>query len=115
MPSTPSQKSIDVCRSAPTMVMWWTPWLWSLRMEDLYRLDGMLQWGHDDRRRAAGHERAVRRGGARGDGPRLGRLARGARRGRGGRARPSRPRAPPGADAPRARLELVAADHRRGL
>ena len=29
MPSTPSQKSIDVCRSAPTIVMWWTPWLWS--------------------------------------------------------------------------------------
>ncbi len=27
MPSTPSQKSIDVCRSAPTRVMWWTPWL----------------------------------------------------------------------------------------
>src|SRR6266545_3615616 len=32
MPSTPSQKSIDVCRSAPTIVMWWTPWLWSFRM-----------------------------------------------------------------------------------
>ena len=32
MPSTPSQKSIDVCRSAPTIVMWWTPWLWILRM-----------------------------------------------------------------------------------
>src|SRR3954451_3457993 len=32
MPSTPSQKSIDVCRSAPTIVMWWTPWLWSLRI-----------------------------------------------------------------------------------
>src|SRR3954468_8420130 len=31
MPSTPSQKSIEVCRSAPTSVMWWTPWLWSLR------------------------------------------------------------------------------------
>jgi hypothetical protein len=27
MPSRPSQKSIDVCRSAPTSVMWWTPWL----------------------------------------------------------------------------------------
>ena len=27
IPSTPSQKSIDVCRSAPTIVMWWTPWL----------------------------------------------------------------------------------------
>src|SRR3954471_8848308 len=31
IPSRPSQKSIDVCRSAPTMVMWWTPWLCSLR------------------------------------------------------------------------------------
>src|SRR4051812_47664209 len=31
MPSTPSQKSIDVCRPAPTRVMWWTPWLWSFR------------------------------------------------------------------------------------
>src|SRR5258705_48609 len=27
MPRMPSQKSIDVCRSAPTIVMWWTPWL----------------------------------------------------------------------------------------
>src|SRR3954470_24510217 len=35
IPSTPSQKSIDVCRSAPTMVMWWTPWLWSLRTRSL--------------------------------------------------------------------------------
>src|SRR5215216_3068090 len=32
MPSTPSQKSIDVWRSAPTIVMWWTPWLWSFRI-----------------------------------------------------------------------------------
>src|SRR3954454_16546449 len=32
IPRTPSQKSIDVRRSAPTIVMWWTPWLWSLRM-----------------------------------------------------------------------------------
>src|SRR3954449_2405051 len=32
IPSTPSQKSIDVCRSAPTSVMWWTPWLCSLRI-----------------------------------------------------------------------------------
>ena len=32
MPSTPSQKSIDVCRSAPTIVMWCTPWLWSFRI-----------------------------------------------------------------------------------
>src|SRR5215217_4836413 len=31
MPRTPSQKSIDVCRSAPTSVMWWTPWVCSLR------------------------------------------------------------------------------------
>jgi modulator of FtsH protease len=31
IPSTPSQKSIDVWRSAPTIVMWWTPWDWSLR------------------------------------------------------------------------------------
>ena len=27
IPSKPSQKSIDVWRSAPTIVMWWTPWL----------------------------------------------------------------------------------------
>src|SRR3954467_8706408 len=33
IPSTPSQKSIDVRRSAPTIVMWWTPWLCSLRMK----------------------------------------------------------------------------------
>src|SRR3954471_7056427 len=32
MPSKPSQKSIEVCRSAPTMVMWWTPWVWSFLM-----------------------------------------------------------------------------------
>src|SRR3954447_7295145 len=32
MPSTPSQKSIEVRRSAPTIVMWWTPWLWSFLM-----------------------------------------------------------------------------------
>src|SRR3954453_1244384 len=31
IPRTPSQNSIDVCRSAPTIVMWWTPWLCSLR------------------------------------------------------------------------------------
>src|SRR3954452_23276355 len=35
MPSTPSQKSIDVCRPAPTCVMWWTPWVWSLRNRHL--------------------------------------------------------------------------------
>src|SRR3712207_9454903 len=35
IPSRPSQKSIDVCRSAPTIVMWWTPWLCSLRMVSL--------------------------------------------------------------------------------
>src|SRR3954452_1176510 len=33
MPSMPSQKSIDVRRPAPTIVMWWTPWLCSLRMK----------------------------------------------------------------------------------
>src|SRR5215470_8417644 len=33
MPRTPSQKSIDVCRSAPTIVMWCTPCVWSFRME----------------------------------------------------------------------------------
>src|SRR5689334_11894382 len=38
MPSTPSQKSIDVRRSAPTSVMWWTPWLWSFRMGEVSRL-----------------------------------------------------------------------------
>src|SRR4051794_38220120 len=43
MPSTPSQKSIDVCRPAPTRVMWWTPWLWSLRMSGLRLVgDGVL-------------------------------------------------------------------------
>src|SRR6476646_10603349 len=31
MPSTPSQKSIDVRRAAPTIVMWCKPWLWSFR------------------------------------------------------------------------------------
>src|SRR3954469_23851727 len=31
IPSAPSQKSIEVWRSAPTIVMWWTPWLCSLR------------------------------------------------------------------------------------
>src|SRR3954468_78754 len=31
IPSTPSQKSIDVRRSAPTRVMWWTPWACSFR------------------------------------------------------------------------------------
>src|SRR3954447_992446 len=31
IPSTPSQKSIEVCRPAPTIVMWWTPWLCSFR------------------------------------------------------------------------------------
>src|SRR4051794_1812389 len=35
MPSTPSQKSIDVCRAAPTIVMWWTPWLCSFRNRHL--------------------------------------------------------------------------------
>src|SRR3954454_5114971 len=40
MPSTPSQKSIDVCRSAPTIVMWCTPWLWSLRIRGNLRPGG---------------------------------------------------------------------------
>src|SRR4051795_11941132 len=38
IPSVPSQKSIDVCRSAPTSVMWWTPWLWMIRMSAIYQL-----------------------------------------------------------------------------
>ena len=37
IPSTPSQKSIDVWRSAPTIVMWCTPWLWSFRIGLLCR------------------------------------------------------------------------------
>src|SRR5918997_2491455 len=32
IPSTPSQKPIDVRRSAPTIVMWWTPCVCSLRI-----------------------------------------------------------------------------------
>src|SRR3954469_20976336 len=43
MPSTPSQKSIDVCRPAPTIVMWCTPWDWSLRMATV-RLPAMLPY-----------------------------------------------------------------------
>src|SRR3954470_2802724 len=43
MPSTPSQKSIDVRRSAPTIVMWWTPWLWSLRISGRSPLGGRLE------------------------------------------------------------------------
>src|SRR4051794_21016571 len=39
MPRTPSQKSIDVWRLAPTSVMWWTPWLCSLRNGPLLVLD----------------------------------------------------------------------------
>src|SRR5689334_25431550 len=35
IPSTPSQKSIEVCRSAPTRVMWCTPWLCSFRIGPL--------------------------------------------------------------------------------
>src|SRR5436190_479121 len=38
MPSRPSQKSIEVCLSAPTSVMWWTPWLWITRMSVIYQL-----------------------------------------------------------------------------
>ena len=32
IPSTPSQKSIDVWRFAPLIVMWWTPWVWIFLM-----------------------------------------------------------------------------------
>src|SRR5829696_7780415 len=32
MPSTPSQKSMEVWRLAPVRVMWCTPWLWSFCM-----------------------------------------------------------------------------------
>src|SRR3954451_6291487 len=38
IPSTPSQKSIELCLSAPTRVMWWTAWLWSTRMSVIYQL-----------------------------------------------------------------------------
>src|SRR5690349_16756832 len=43
IPSTPSQKSIDVRRSAPTRVMWWTPWLWILRMRASLNVSGSCQ------------------------------------------------------------------------
>src|SRR4051794_27515419 len=36
IPSTPSQKLIDVWRSAPTMVMWWRPWLWIFCIVSLF-------------------------------------------------------------------------------
>src|SRR3954469_1474618 len=42
MPSRPSQKSIEVCRSAPTSVMWWTPWLCSFRGSAIAVLDRLL-------------------------------------------------------------------------
>src|SRR5690348_16309997 len=42
MPSTPSQKSIDVCRSAPVMVMWCTPWLWSFRITSVSHERGLV-------------------------------------------------------------------------
>src|SRR3954470_24601200 len=49
IPSTPSQKSIDVWRSAPTIVMWWTPWLCSLRMAATLRGAGAAVVGDLDR------------------------------------------------------------------
>src|SRR3954451_8007371 len=52
IPSRPSQKSIEVWRSAPTIVMWWTPWLWSLRMRGTLR-----PLGHGAREPEAGDER----------------------------------------------------------
>src|SRR3954467_12663400 len=59
--STPSQKSIEVWRSAPVRVMWWTPWLWSLRMGLARDLTTA---------RAGEHHRGLDL--ARGDGPVLG-------------------------------------------
>src|SRR3954454_4155642 len=38
MPRSPSQKSIELWRSAPTRVMWWTPCVWITRMSVLYQL-----------------------------------------------------------------------------
>src|SRR4051794_35772414 len=38
MPSRPSQKSIELCLSAPTRVTWWTAWAWIVRMSVLYQL-----------------------------------------------------------------------------
>src|SRR3954454_7734110 len=37
MPSRPSQNSTELCRSAPTSVMWWTPWVWMTRMSVIYQ------------------------------------------------------------------------------
>src|SRR4051812_39496605 len=61
IPSTPSQKSIEVRRSAPTRVMWWTPWLWSLRMPGTLRPPGQRagQPGARDQRHAGEDERAA--------------------------------------------------------
>src|SRR3954452_2094162 len=53
IPSTPSQKSIDVRRSAPTIVMWCTPWLWSLRMAGTLGGRGGLQASELGHRRLA--------------------------------------------------------------
>src|SRR3954470_17284314 len=53
IPSTPSQKSIDVRRSAPTIVMWCTPWLWSLRMAGNLGGRGRLQASELGHRRLA--------------------------------------------------------------
>src|SRR5436309_213035 len=39
IPRTPSQKSIEVCRSAPTIVVWCTPCTWSLRTRSTLMLD----------------------------------------------------------------------------
>src|SRR3954454_21703358 len=55
IPSTPSQKSIDVWRSAPTSVMWWTPWVWSLRTPTLYSVAR-----HAPRGTLKDHERSLR-------------------------------------------------------
>src|ERR687893_1825276 len=42
MPSTPSQKPIEVWRSAPTIVMWWTPWDWSFRIRLVLEEGGLV-------------------------------------------------------------------------
>src|SRR4051795_8800531 len=64
MPSRPSQKSIDVCRSAPTSVMWWTPWDWSLRiaLETLRHASRPAQRQHQRR----GEQQCAHAGEARG-------------------------------------------------
>src|SRR5918998_324842 len=62
IPSTPSQKSIEVCRSAPTRVMWWTPWLWSLRIaspssSSSWAAVGLEALGDHEREALLAHER----------------------------------------------------------